>query len=132
MRPGLQLHSMDVASAYPHAMTRLPSLAGGRWDRIENGVRYKTLAELKAIIEASSVVSMFYLDYQFSLYEHFDGDVWKRIDIPWYPLFFRSRRGAIYYPRRGKIGTCATMRSPLSIGLNGSRRSRNGEMTELR
>jgi hypothetical protein len=100
--PGLALHSMDVASAYPHAMTQLPSLAGGRWDRIENGVRYKTLAELKAIIEASSMVSMFYLDYEFPLYEHFEGDVRKRIYIPWYPLFFRSRMGAIFYPRRGE------------------------------
>jgi hypothetical protein len=100
--PGLQLHSMDVASAYPHAMTQLPSLAGGRWDKIENGVRYKTLAELKAIIEASSMVSMFYLDFKFPLYEHFDGDVWKRVYVPWYPLFFRSRRGAIFYPRRGE------------------------------
>jgi hypothetical protein len=100
--PGLELHSMDVASAYPHAMTQLPSLAGGRWDRVENGIRCNTLADLKAIIEASSVVSMFYLDYQFPLYEHFDGDVWKRIYTPWYPLFFRSRTGAIFYPRRGE------------------------------
>jgi hypothetical protein len=99
--PGLELHSMDVASAYPHAMTQLPSLAGGRWDRIENGIRYKSLAGLKAVIEASSMVSMFYLDYQFPLYEHFDGDAWKRIHAPWYPLFFRSRTGAIFYPRRG-------------------------------
>jgi hypothetical protein len=83
--PGLELHSMDVASAYPHAMTQWPSLAGGRWDRIENGIRYKNLAKLKAAIEASSMVSMFYLDFQFPLYEHFDGDVWKRIYVPWYP-----------------------------------------------
>ena len=48
------------------------------------------------------MVSMFYLDYQFPLYEHFDGDVWKRVYVPWYPLFFRSRTGAIFYPRRGE------------------------------
>jgi hypothetical protein len=100
--PDLDLHSIDEASAYPHSLTQLPSLAGGKWDKIDDRVRYKTLAELKAIIEASSIVSMFYLDYQFPLYEHFDGDVWKRIYVPWYPLFFRSRRGAIFYPRRGE------------------------------
>jgi hypothetical protein len=100
--PGLKLHSMDIASAYPHAATQLPSMAGGRWVKIDDGIRYKSLAELKAIIEASSMVSMFYLDYQFPLYEHFEGDAWKRIYVPWYPLFFRSRTGAIYYPRRGE------------------------------
>jgi hypothetical protein len=100
--PGLGLHSMDIASAYPHAIAQLPSLSGGRWGRMEKGVRYQNLAELKAVIEASSIVSMFYLDYQFPLYEHFDGDAWKRIYIPWYPLFFRSRTGAIFYPRRGE------------------------------
>jgi hypothetical protein len=100
--PGLDLHSQDVASAYPHGATQLPSLAGGHWDKFQSGFRYKSLAELKAIIEASSMVSMFYVEYQFPLYEHFEGDVWKRIYVPWYPLFFRSRRGAIFYPRRGE------------------------------
>ena len=91
--PGLQLHSMDVASAYPHAMTQLPSLAGGRWDKIEDGDRYKTLAELKAIIEASSMVSMFYLDYKFPLYELFEGDVWKRVIRPVVPALFPLAHG---------------------------------------
>jgi hypothetical protein len=100
--PDLELHSMDVASAYPHAMTQLPSLAGGQWDNLDAGIQYKTLAELKAIIEAASMVSMFYLDYEFPLYEHFEGDDRGKIYIPWYPLFFRSNRGAIFYPRRGE------------------------------
>jgi hypothetical protein len=127
---GLQLHSMNIASAYPHAMTRLPSLTGGCWDKIENGVRYKTLAEFRAIIEASSMVSMFYLDYQFPLYEHFDGDVRKRIYVPWYPLF-SARAGARSFIRDGaKVGTCATVRSPPSNGLNGLCRWRNGERME--
>jgi hypothetical protein len=100
--PVLGLHSGDVCSAYPHGATELPSMAGGYWNKIDDGVRYKSLVELKAIIEASSMVSMFYLDYEFPLYDHFDGDAWKRIYVPWYPLFFRSRRGAIFYPRRGE------------------------------
>ena len=100
--PDLELHSMDVASAYPHALTQQPSLAGGQWNEIDGGVRYESLAELKTIIEAAPPVSMFYLDYEFPLYEHFEGDYWKRIYVPWYPLFFRSRTGAIFYPRRGE------------------------------
>src|ERR1700734_3436303 len=63
--PGLELHSFDIASAFPHAITQLPSLTGGRWNNIDDGVRYKSLADLKAVIEASSMVSMFYLDYEF-------------------------------------------------------------------
>ena len=100
--PDLNLHSKDIASAFPHAIAQLPSLAGGRWSNIDDGIQYKSLSELRAIIEASSMVSMFYLDYQFPLYEPFDGNVRKRIYIPCYPLFFRSRRGAIFYPRRGE------------------------------
>lgn len=57
------------------------------------------------------MVSMFYIDYLFPLYDKFDPnngfigfdpDPWKRHYIPWYPLFFRSRRGAIFFPRRGE------------------------------
>ena len=100
--PGLELHSIDIASAFPNAVAQMPSLAGGRWDNIDDGIQYTSLAELRSIIEASPMVSMFYLDYQFPLYEHFDGDAWKKVHIPWYPLFFRSRTGAIFYPRRGE------------------------------
>jgi hypothetical protein len=100
--PGLELHSFDIASAFPHAIAQLPSLAGGQWNLIDGGIPYKSLAELKALIEASSMVSMFYLEYEFPLYEHFYGDAWKKVYIPWYPLFFRSRMGAIFYPRRGE------------------------------
>ena len=100
--PDLELHSKDIASAYPHAATQLPSMAGGRWEKIDTGIRYKSLMELKTVIEETSIVSMFYLDYEFPLYEHFEGDASKRIYVPWYPLFFRSRTGAIFYPRRGE------------------------------
>jgi hypothetical protein len=100
--PGLELYSMDIASAYPHAVAQLPSLSGGGWGRMEEGVRYRTLAELKAVIEAIVDGLDVYLDYQFPLYEQFDGDAWKPIYIPWYPLFFHSRTGPIFYPRRGE------------------------------
>jgi hypothetical protein len=57
--PDLDLHSMDIASAYPHALTQQPSLAGGQWNEVDSGIRYQSLAELKAIIKASPPVSMF-------------------------------------------------------------------------
>src|SRR3984957_7093518 len=50
--PGLELHSVDIASAFPHAIAQLPSLAGGRWNKIDKGIQYRSLAQLKAIIEA--------------------------------------------------------------------------------
>jgi hypothetical protein len=99
--PDVILHSMDIASAYPHAISQLPSMDGGGWEKfVEN--KFGTMTQLRASIGAVSPVSMFYLDYQFPLYEHFEKDAWKKVYIPWYPLFFRSRRGAIFYPRRGK------------------------------
>ena len=99
--PGVVLHSYDIASAYPHGGVQLPSMAGGEWLKfIEN--KFNSLAQLKASIEAASPISMFYLDYEFPLYEHFDGDDWKKVYVPWYPLFYRSSSGAIFYPRRGE------------------------------
>jgi hypothetical protein len=97
----LLLHSMDIASAYPHAIAQLPSMHGGEWTKFV-GNRFSSLAQLRASIEAASAVSIFYLDYHFPLYEHFNADDWKKVYIPWYPLFFRSRTGAIFYPRRGE------------------------------
>ena len=80
---------------------QLPSMAGGEWLKfIEN--KFNSLAQLKASIEAASPISMFYLDYEFPLYEHFEGDDWKKVYVPWYPLFYRSSSGAIFYPRRGE------------------------------
>ena len=85
--PGVVLHSYDIASAYPHGGVQLPSMAGGEWLKfIEN--KFNSLAQLKASIEAASPISMFYLDYEFPLYEHFEGDDWKKIYVPWYPLFY--------------------------------------------
>ena len=99
--PDAILHSMDIASAYPHAISQLPSMAGGEWAKfIDN--KFNSLAQLRASIEAASSVSMFHLDYQFPLYEQFDKDDWRKLYIPWYPLFFRSSSEAIFYPRRGE------------------------------
>jgi hypothetical protein len=98
--PDLQLYSFDIASAYPHSISQLPSMKDGKWTKFVDN-KFSSLAQLRASIEAASPVSMFHLDYQFPLYEHFDKDDWKEVYIPWYPLFFRSSSGAIFYPRRG-------------------------------
>ena len=103
--PELELHSYDIASAYPHALSLLPSLRGeGRWKQeIEVWGRGAcNLAQLKTIIESATPVSMFYLKYEFSLYEKYAIEAYSRVYIPWYPLFFRSARGGIYFPRRGE------------------------------
>jgi hypothetical protein len=101
--PNAKLHSYDIASAYPHALSLLPSLRGDmRWAHIPGGITYQTLAELKLKIEAASPVSIFYLGYNFPRYEKFLSNVWERIYVPWYPLFFRSSTGAIFFPNRGE------------------------------
>jgi hypothetical protein len=61
-----------------------------------------SLAQLKTIIEDASPVSMFYLKYEFQLYERYSVEIYNKVYIPWYPLFFRSASGAIYFPRRGE------------------------------
>jgi len=53
------------------------------------------------MIEETSMVSMFRLSYAFPLYEKYAIDVKERVHVLWYPLFFRSTPGAIYFPRRG-------------------------------
>ena len=126
--PGLQLH-LDVASAYPHAMTQLPSLAGGRWDKIENGVRYKTLAEFKAAIEASSMVSQCSISiFNFPCMSTSTATFGSEFISRRTPLY-RSRTGANFYPGAVKAGICATMRSPPSNGSSESRSRLNGVRT---
>ena len=74
---------------------------GGEWTkRVEN--KFNSLAQLRASIEAASAVSMFYLDYQFPLYEHFHADDWSKVYIPWYPVFFRSTHRRDLLLRRGE------------------------------
>jgi hypothetical protein len=101
--PDVGLHSYDIASAFPHGLSQLPSLRGdGCWRSVESNYQYNSLKELAAIIEAASPVSMFYLDYEFPLYEKFSADKRDRVYVPWYPLFFRSSTGSIFFPQRGE------------------------------
>jgi hypothetical protein len=60
---------------------------GGEWAKwIEN--EFNSLAQLRASIEAASAVSIFYLDYQFPLYEHFEKGDWKKGSISPGTAFF--------------------------------------------
>ena len=67
------LHVYDIASAYPAAMVEFPSLAGGRWMNEARTLRFRTgsLSELRAAVEAASIVSMFKIQFQFPTYERY-------------------------------------------------------------
>jgi hypothetical protein len=71
-----EVHHYDINSAYPNIFRQLPALSLGFW-RYGSGAPPKgfTLCEIR---------------FEFRDGEHF------------YPLFFRSRNGAIIYPRKGR------------------------------
>jgi len=96
------LHVYDIASAYPAAMVEFPSLAGGEWIR-KPGTEYRkgSLSELRAVVEAASILSMFKIRFQFPTYERYDPDARKAVFIPFYPLPYRDKRGGILFPASG-------------------------------
>lgn len=65
----------DLTSAYPWALTALPSLAGGEWKN------YKAPGAALELVKIS----------------------WSfPPGLPWYPLFYRTKTGSILYPPRGE------------------------------
>ena len=100
---GGSLYVYDIASAYPAAMVDFPSLADGMWIERSSAAEIATgsLSELRAAIEAASVVSMFKIRFQFPTYERFDADARKAVFIPFYPLPYRDKRGGILFPASG-------------------------------
>jgi hypothetical protein len=96
------LHAYDVASCYPAALVEFPSLAYGEWIRKPGDESRKhSLSELRAIVEASSILSMFKIRFQFPTYERYDPDARKAVFIPFYPLPYRDKRGGILFPASG-------------------------------
>src|SRR5208283_480025 len=97
-----QLHVYDIASAYPAAMVEFPSLAGGEWiNQSCSDFQLNTLAALREAIEATSVVSMFKIRYQFPAYEKFNSIARKAVYMPFYPLPYRDKRAGILFPACG-------------------------------
>ncbi|MCI4327296.1 MAG: hypothetical protein L3K16_06655 [Thermoplasmata archaeon] len=74
------IENLDMRSAYPDAMRRLPNLGSGRWER--------TTAEPKLVPLYDMAVYRVEWDYPHG---------W-----PYYPLPWRSKEGAIYFPRVGR------------------------------
>ena len=89
--------------------------------KIDTGIRYKSLAELKTFIEAASPVSMFYLDYEFPLYEHFEGMTGNEFMFHGIRSFSVRAQAQSFIRDGAKAGICATKRWPPSNFLNGSR-----------
>jgi len=96
------LHVHDVASCYPAALVEFPTLAHGEWVG-KPGTEYQkgSLRELRAMVEAASILSMFKIRFQFPTYEKYDPDARKAVFIPLYPLPYRDKRGGILFPASG-------------------------------
>jgi hypothetical protein len=77
------LHLYDIASAYPAQIAQLPSMEGGKWVYRKNPTREE--------IEQSNMLSMFRVE-TYNL----------RFDLPFYPLPFRTKNGAIMFPANVK------------------------------
>jgi hypothetical protein len=111
------LYVYDIASAYPYALTRLPSLASfaGEWKYVDGGeLTYSSLSQLRALIEAALPVSMYQVRWRFPKYDrkakppkHLSADEQARrieqnsLHIPFYPLPYRTKTGAILFAAKG-------------------------------
>jgi hypothetical protein len=74
-----RLFSNDVSSAYPAQVAELPSMAGGRWRQVSRPTREQVFS--------SSMLSMFRAK-----------TVGFPLTLPFYPLPWRTRSGAVVYP----------------------------------
>jgi hypothetical protein len=113
------LYVYDVSSCYPSATINLPSLAPdcGEWKRLgAEDLRFDNLSELLARVEAASPVSMYKVRWKFPTIEkrlkvptHItkpeDREFWegtRSTFIPFFPLPYRSKSGAILFPPSGR------------------------------
>jgi hypothetical protein len=113
MRRNLWLY--DIASAYPAAMVRLPSMKGGRWDNHDD----KPIAsrELEKVAEGVNMLSMFRVKWKFPEQSLASQDKGK--DIPFNPFPYRTKRGHILFPSAGHAWIMA---EELAQGLQWMRR----------
>ena len=96
-----KIYNYDIASAYPAGAVELPSMKGGYWERRENAP-CRTLAEMRAFVESASRLSLFQIRFEFPEYEKFASQLERRLFIPFFPLPYRTERGAILFPRTGR------------------------------
>jgi hypothetical protein len=107
------LGAYDVSSAYPAGAVELPSLApeAGEWVfKTKEELQFKSLGELRELIETSSMVSMFKIKWHFPTF-HKPGTMGKHypniykdptsINMPFYPLWYRTESGRILCPSSG-------------------------------
>lgn len=108
----------DVSSCYPSALVRLPTLApwAGRWVyRDITALQYKSMSELRALVEAASPVSIYHVRWKFQTCEkrfrassHLTGIDKERREganstfIPFFPLPYRTKTGGIVFPAKGE------------------------------
>ncbi len=111
------LHTYDIASAYPDGTTQLPSLSPwmGRWVHKKVGdLQFDTLADLRAMVEETSMVSMFKVKFKvpefvkkFRPAPHLDAEeaIMQMLDrsefVPFFPLPYRTKGGYILFPSSG-------------------------------
>ena len=107
------LAAYDLSSAYPAGAVELPSLApeAGKWVfKTKEDLRFKSLKQLREMVEKTSMVSMFKIKWHFPTF-HKPGTMGKHyaniykdptsINMPFYPLWYRTDSGRILCPSSG-------------------------------
>jgi len=101
--PNRELFVYDIASAYPGALVRLPSMKDGTWQHGEG------LILSKSDIDDWNMLSMFCVEWNFD-----DIDA-SGLPVPFYPFPYRvKKKGQILFPGRGKAWI---MRDALVAGI---------------
>jgi len=105
------LAAYDLSSAYPTGAVELPSLApdAGEWiHRTKEQLQFDSLKGLRELVEDCSIVSMFKVKWFFPIFEKLGRYVEMSpyedptsLNIPFYPLWYRTNSGRILCPSSG-------------------------------
>jgi len=79
---------IDINSAYPHALSLLPSLASGKWEYVEIAKPFTEIARDDIVPFAMYHVELHHAKYSIPLYPH----------VPPSPLFYRTGTGEMMFP----------------------------------
>lgn len=91
--PSTPVWIYDIASAYPYALTILPSMKGGLWKKHSRTL--DNIDKIEAFAREKNCLSMFKVEFRFRQWDD------NEIPIPFFPLPYRKQDGYILFPSSG-------------------------------
>jgi hypothetical protein len=91
--PNTPIWIYDIASAYPYALTTLPSMKGGSWKTHRRLI--DSIDKIEAFARDKNCLSMFKVEFRFRQWDE------NELPIPFFPFPYRKQDGYILFPSSG-------------------------------